>query len=66
MTSQHATEQRSDRPIEFNDRLLKQNAELAQFAADAAKETRELRDAVEALHHQRQHGDDGEERPQVP
>ena len=30
----------------FNDRLLRQNAELAQYAADAAKETRELRDAI--------------------
>jgi len=43
------------RPIEFNDRLLQQNAELAQFAADAAKETRELHDAVEAINNHQRH-----------
>ncbi|XP_076802613.1 uncharacterized protein LOC143446732 isoform X2 [Clavelina lepadiformis] len=39
----------SVRPIEFNDKLLQQNAELSEYAADAAKEVRELKDEVAAL-----------------
>lgn len=50
-------EQRSVRPIEFNDRLLKQNAELSQFVAETAKETKELRDAVDAVGEGRRRSD---------
>ena len=51
-------EQSSVRPIEFNERLLQQNAELSRFAADAAKETRELRDAINDLRDGRRRSDD--------